>query len=79
MEAVAQRCSVKKVFLEISQNLPENTCARGVGFNKIVGLRPATLFKMTLHRCFPVNFMKFLRTPFYRTSLVAASVLTKMN
>ena len=27
-EAVAQRCSVKKVFLEISQNSKENTCAR---------------------------------------------------
>ena len=26
-EAVAQSCSVKKVFLEISQNLQENTCA----------------------------------------------------
>ena len=26
-EAVPQRCSVKKVFLEISQNLQENTCA----------------------------------------------------
>ena len=28
-EAVAQRC-IKKVFLEISQNSQENTCARGV-------------------------------------------------
>ena len=27
-ETVAQRCSVKKVFLEISQSLHENTCAR---------------------------------------------------
>ena len=27
-EAVAQRCPVKKVFLEISQNSQENTCAR---------------------------------------------------
>ena len=27
-EAVIQTCSVKKVFLEISQNLQENTCAR---------------------------------------------------
>ena len=27
-EAVAQRCSVKNVFLEISQNSQENTCAR---------------------------------------------------
>ena len=28
IEAVAQRCSVKKVFLEILQNSQENTCAR---------------------------------------------------
>ena len=28
LEAVVQRCSVKKVFLEILQNLQENTCAR---------------------------------------------------
>ena len=27
-EAVVQRCSAKKVFLEISQNSQENTCAR---------------------------------------------------
>ena len=26
LEAVVQRCSVKKVFLEISQNSQENTC-----------------------------------------------------
>ena len=28
LEAVARRCSVKKVFLEISQNSQENICAR---------------------------------------------------
>ena len=29
-------------------------------------LPPATLLKMRLgHRCFPVNFAKFLRTPFF--------------
>ena len=27
-EAVVQRCPVKKVFLEISQNSLENACAR---------------------------------------------------
>ena len=27
-EAVVRRCSVKKVFLEISQNSQENTCTR---------------------------------------------------
>ena len=42
-----------------------------------VRLRPATLSKMRLwHRCFPVNFVKFLRTPFFnRTPPVAASDL----
>ena len=28
IETVAERCSVKEVFLEISQNSPENICAR---------------------------------------------------
>ena len=33
-------------------------------FNKVAGLRPVTLLKKRLwHRCFPVNFSKFLRTP----------------
>ena len=32
-------------------------------FNKVEGLRPAILLKKRLwHRCFPVNFAKFLRT-----------------
>ena len=64
-EAVVQRCSVKMVFLEISQNSQENTCARVSFFKKVAGLRPATLLKKRLcHRCFPVNLAKFLRTPF---------------
>ena len=30
------------------------------------GLRPAILLKKRLwHKCFPVNFVKFLRTPFF--------------
>ena len=37
MEAVVQRCFGKKMFLEISQNSQENTCAR-VSFNKVAGL-----------------------------------------
>ena len=28
LEAVAQKCSVKKVFLEISENSQKSTCAR---------------------------------------------------
>ena len=34
-------------------------------FNKVAGLRPATLLKKWLwHKCYPVSFMKFLRTTF---------------
>ena len=53
-EAVTQRCSGKNLFLKTSQNSQGNTC-----------LRPATLLKKRLqHSCFPVNFVKFLRTHF---------------
>ena len=50
-EAVVQRCSVKKVFLEISQKSQENTC-------------PKVSDKRLWHRCFPVNLVMFLRTSF---------------
>ena len=40
-KAFARRCSVKKVFLEISQNSQENTCARVFFLNRVLGLRPA--------------------------------------
>ena len=34
--------------------------------HKVVGLRPATLLKKRpWHRWFPVNFVNFLRTPFF--------------
>ena len=53
-EAVVHRCSVKKMFLEISKNSQENTCAR-----------VSSLIKKRLwHLCFPVSFAKFPRTPF---------------
>ena len=59
-EALAQGCSVKRVFLEVSQNSQENTCA-SLFFN-----RPATLLKKRLwHGHFPVNFVEFLRTHFF--------------
>ena len=56
-EAAVKSCSIKKAFLEISQNSQENAYAR-VSFLK----------KRLWHRCFPVNFSKFLRTPFLRNT-----------
>ena len=57
-----KRCSV---FLEISQNSQKNTCAAVSVLIKLLAcMRPATLLKKRLwHRCFLVNFAKFLRTP----------------
>ena len=38
-------------------------------FNKVAGLEPATLLKKRLwYKCFPVNFAKFLRTPFLQNT-----------
>ena len=38
-------------------------------FNKVACLKPTTLLKRRLwHRCFPVNFAKFLRTPFLKNT-----------
>ena len=50
------------MFLEISQNLQENICTR-VSFLK----------KRLWHRCFPVNFAKFLRPPFLTEYLWATA------
>ena len=54
-EAVVQRSSVKKLFLEISQNPQEYTYARASFLIKLqaIGLK------------FPMKFVKFLRTPFF--------------
>ena len=50
-EAVAQRCSVKKVFLEIPQNSQESPCARVSFLIKLQALEePATLLKVALRQ-----------------------------
>ena len=59
-EAVVQRCSLKKVFLKISQNSQENTCTR-VSFS----------IKLQAQTC---EFCEILKnTFFYRAPPVAAS------
>ena len=68
LEVVAHRCSVKKVFLEVLQNSQGNVCARVSFLIKLQA--PITLLKKRLwHRCFPVNFTKFLRTTFFTEHL----------
>ena len=38
-EAVARMCSVRNMFIKISRNWRENTCARVSFFNKVAGLQ----------------------------------------
>ena len=60
----------KKVFLEISQNPQDNTCVRVSFLIKLRVCWSATLLRKILsRRCFPVNFVKFLRRPFYKEHL----------
>ena len=65
--AVVRMSSVKKVFLEVSQNSQENACAR-------------VSFLVMLQTSGPnLEFCKFLKTVLYRAPLVAASDKSKIN
>ena len=65
-----RRWSIKKGVLKNSQKFTGKHLCQSLFFNKAAGHRLATLLKTKLwHRCFPVNFAKFLRTAFYRTPL----------
>ena len=58
-----QRCSVRKSVLRNFAKFTGKHLQQSLFFNKVA--RPATLLKKRLwHRWFPVNFAKFLRTPF---------------
>ena len=60
---------MKKSFLHL--NCPLQVV---IFMRKCLNFRSATFLNKRLwHRCFPVNLVKFLRTSFYRTPLVAAS------
>ena len=57
-------CSKKEATLLKEPHIGEHLC-QSLYFNKAAALRPATLLKKRLwHWCFPVEFVKFLRTPF---------------
>ena len=64
-----RKCSVRKdVLINFAKFTGKHLC-QGLIFNKVASLRPATLLKKRLwHRCFPVNFAKFLRAPFLQNT-----------
>ena len=71
----------KKSILRNFAKFTGKQLCQSLFFNNVAGLRLATSLKKRLwRRCFPVNFVKFLRTPFFhRTPLVAASVYRELH
>ena len=64
-----QRCSMKQGVLRNFTKFTGKYLCQNIIVNKVAGLRPATLLKKRLwHRCFPVNFVKFLRTRFLQNT-----------
>ena len=59
----------KKGVLRNLAKFTRKRLCQSIFFNKVAGLRPATLLiKRLCHRRFPVSFMKFLRTPFLQNT-----------
>ena len=81
--AVVRRCSVKKVFLEITQNLQKNTCARVFFFYKAAGLKPEAcnfIKEETLAFVFSCEFCNISKNTFScRAPLEAASVISQID
>ena len=64
-----QRCSIKKGFLKNFTKFTGKHMYQSLYFHKVTSFRSATLLRKRLwHRCFPVNFAKFLRTPFLQST-----------
>ena len=61
--------SYKKDALENFAKFTGKYLWQSLFFNKVAGLRSTTLLKNRLwHRCIPVNFAKFSRTPFLQNT-----------
>ena len=65
LASVSLRRSVRKGVLRNFAKFTGKHLCQSLFFNKVAGLRPVALLKKRLwHRCFLVNFEKFLRTHF---------------
>ena len=61
----------KKKMLKIFAKFTEKQLRQSLFFNKAAGMRPEAcnfIKKRLWRRCFPVNFAKFIRTPFLQNT-----------
>ena len=64
-----QTCSMKKGVLRNFAKFKGKYLCQSLFFDKVAGLSHAALLKKRpWHRCFPVNFAKFLRTSFLQNT-----------
>ena len=64
-----QTCSMKKGVLRNFAKCKGKHLCQSLFFDKVAGLSHAALLKKRpWHRCFPVNFAKFLRTSFLQNT-----------
>ena len=64
-----QRCFIKIDVLKNFTKFTGKHLCQSFFVNKVTGLRPATLLRKRLwYRCFPANFVKFLRITFLQNT-----------
>ena len=68
-EAVVQRCSVKKVFSEISKNSHENTCARDSFLITLQAQACNFIKKEFLAQVFSCEFCEISKNTFFKENL----------
>ena len=69
----------KAVFRNFEKFTGKHLC-QSLLFNKVAGLRTVTVLKKRFwYRCFPVNFLKFLKTPSITEHLRWLLVKTPVN
>ena len=74
-----RRCSVKKGVLRNLAKFTGKYLCQSLFFNKVAGLRPATLLNKKLwHMCFSVNFRKVSKNTFPTEHLQATASLLRI-
>ena len=79
--SIRQEVSCKRGVLKNFAKFTGKHMCRSCFLNKTAGFRPAILLQKSFrNRCFPLNFVRFLRSPiFYRTPQVAAIEMTSLR
>ena len=73
-EVVVRRCSIKRGVLRNFAEFTGKHLCQSLFFNKVVGIRPASLLRKTRAQMFSYEFCEISKNTFcYRTPLMAAS------